>query len=73
VKDKFSIPIVEELLDELKGARYFTKLDLHSGYHQVLMHLDDIAKTTFWTHHGHFDFLVMHSNSPTLPPPSRHS
>lgn len=59
VKDAYAIPVVAELLDELKGAHFFTKLDLRSGYHQVWMHADDVAKTTFQTHDGLYEFLIM--------------
>lgn len=58
VKDKFPVPMVEELLDELHGVSVFTKLDLTLRYHQVLMFRLDIEKFEFHTHHGHFEFLV---------------
>ena len=59
VKNRFPMPVIEEILEELAGSKFFTKLDMRSGYHQVRMDPLDDYKTAFKTHHGHFQFKVM--------------
>ena len=59
IKNKFPLPVIEEILDELAGTQFFTKLDMTAGYHQIQMCPADEHKMAFKTHHGHFQFRVM--------------
>ena len=59
IKNRYPLPRVDELFDRLQGARYFTKIDLRSGYHQIRIAAEDVPKTAFRTRYGHYEFLVL--------------
>jgi hypothetical protein len=59
IKNKYPLPRIDILFDQLANARVFSKVDLRSGYHQIKIHSEDIPKTAFFTRYGLYEYLVM--------------
>jgi hypothetical protein len=59
IKNKYPLPRIDDLFDQMRGATVFSKIDLRSGYHQLKIRTEDIPKTTFTTRYGLYEFLVM--------------
>jgi hypothetical protein len=68
IKNKYPLPHIDILFDQVAGAQVFSKINLHSGYHQIKIRAEDIPKTAFTTRYGLYEYLVMYfglMNAPT--------
>jgi hypothetical protein len=59
IKNKYSLPWIDDLMDQLRQAKYFSKIDLRSGYHQMKIHPEDIHKTAFVTRYGQYEYTIV--------------
>ena len=67
VNNRYPLPWIDELIDNMKGAKFFTKLNLNLGYHQILIKSTDVWKTDFKTKEGLFEWLVTPFGLPNAP------
>jgi len=69
IKNRYPLPRIDDLLDQLRGAAVFYKIDLRSRYHQILVKPEDVQKTTFRYRYGHYKYVVMSfgvTNAPAI-------
>ena len=59
IKNRYPLPRIDDLFDQIKGAKVFSKIDLKLGYHQLCIHDANIHNTTFCTCYGHYEFIVV--------------
>ena len=57
IKDSYALPRIDELMDRFQGAKYFSKMDLTMGYHQIKIKKEDRIKTAFRTRYGHYEYV----------------